>query len=142
MAHQHDHHHHTTADLEHDLHEHDEWFRHDPNEPHHQETHGKLSPLGISLFLLVTVLFVAATAGVLVQYLNRTLLDERYEQEQVRGEKMLFREKAESFAGWEKSLHGRPEWVDPKAGTIRIPVELARQKVLGYYADASKGGGR
>lgn len=123
--------HHTKADFERELVAHDEWFRHSAEEPHHQISHGETNASKIGVFLFVVIVATFGTAWVLVKGLLR-VLDYKEIARQERNEPFV-QEYRESRARWDGALTASPEWADSRAGTVRIPVDLAMQLVIEEY---------
>jgi hypothetical protein len=124
---------HTTEELEQALHEHDDWFRHTPDEPHHQEAHGDFNPYLIMAFLAVTALGVFGTAAVTVGWFAREINDKVVSTDRER-ESAYTAEYTATRAQWDRDLTGSPEWINEQENTIRIPIELAMEKVVEQYA--------
>ncbi|GAB4549358.1 MAG: hypothetical protein Tsb0013_10610 [Phycisphaerales bacterium] len=112
----------------------DEWFKHDPNEPHHQEAHGKFNNTGIFLTLLITIVGTFGVAWAAIKWTNHLV----YEQEAkvVETSTRVTNEQYEALGRWQDQLHGGPEWIDQTAGTVSIPLDIATRHVLDRYANA------
>lgn len=132
MGHGHDTHlgHQTKHDYEHDLVEHDSWFRHDATEPYHQEAHGQTKPLVIVVFLGVTVVFVAVVAFMCIQFFNSFVRDQQTAK--IERNEAYYANTRRIKAEWEAQLTGYG-WVDAQAGQIRVPIEVAKQQIIAEY---------
>lgn len=127
--------HDTRADYEQMLEEHDSWFRHSPDEPDHQEMHGKTNPYVIMAFLGATVLGVALTAALVyhsmflpaTRNLQEALLEERTDATWLAAVN-------EQKAAWEQEL-STPAWIDKEAGTVRLPLDVAMNEVVKRYSE-------
>lgn len=137
----HDHHHasggspHDTAHFIHNLEDHDSWFRHSAEEPHHQAAHGETQAWGIVAFMAGTLGVVLVTALVVYFFMLDPLMRRQIEKvqegrEQVRGEYVSMR------STWETQLSSY-EWNDPAAGKIRIPLDAAKKRIIESYAKES-----
>jgi len=124
---------HTAADYEHELIEHDSWFRHDASEPRHQESHGETSALGILLTLFATVVFVFGTGGVVLVWFGNEWREFAHVQEEVHTNVAEIRS---ARAEWQRRL-STYEWTDPAAGRVTIPLEAAKARVIERYAGAA-----
>lgn len=131
MSHGHDHLHrtHTPEEFEHELVAHDEWFRHDATEPHHQQAHGSTNTWIINAFFVATVAFVAVTALVVLALfkwdVNRVKV--------VQQERTPISTEAQNLrAEWDSRLHSY-QWSDPQTGRVRVPLEVAKQLVINEY---------
>jgi len=124
---------HTVEELEESLQAHDEWFRHDASEPHHQEAHGQTNTTLILGFLGGTVVFVAVVGFIVYQYF---LLLAREQQESLQERRTNTAEVRSMEAAWGETLSSYG-WVDAQAGVVRVPLEVARERVIERY----RGGG-
>lgn len=110
----------------------DEWFEHDPSEPHHQESHGEFNAPLIFGFLGATIVLVLGVAIVALVWWGQMVNDQAVVvQEQSRA---AVGERVAAESGWKQVLHGSPEWVDQAAGVVSIPLERAQHAVLERYA--------
>jgi hypothetical protein len=108
---------------------HDDWFRHDPSEQH-QDAHGDTQALGIIAFMvgtLVVVIVVSLAAYYLFESWGRKQLLVNNERRTKTAEYQSLR------AEWTRQL-GAYEWTDAAAGKVRIPLELARTRVIDLYS--------
>lgn len=108
---------------------HDDWFRHDASEQH-QEAHGDTQALGIIAFMvgtLVVVIAVSLAAYYLFESWGRKQLLVNNERRTKTAEYQSLR------AEWTRQL-GAYEWTDAAAGKVRIPLELARTRVIDLYS--------
>ncbi len=135
MSHDHEHHDtpHTTEELEESLHAHDEWFRHDASEPKHQEAHGETRSGVILGFLFGTVAFVAIVGVIVYQFY---LMLAREQQVKLQEGRTNTAEIRSARAAWEEALDSYG-WADAEAGTVRIPLELAKQNVIERYRETA-----
>ncbi len=124
---------HSAADYEHELVEHDSWFRHDTAEPQHQASHGETSAIGILLTLFATVVFVFGTGGVVLVWFGHEWREFAIVQEE---QKTNVTDLRNARAEWERVLSSY-EWADPATGRVRIPLELAKSRVIDRYAGGS-----
>ena len=112
---------------------HDDWFKHDASEPQHQEMHGKINPLGIMLTLLATLVVVAVTMIVVLKFFfDPAIYQNKAERLEARTAQIAAPAQ-EKLANWESDL-GSAGWVDSNTGVVRLPLEVARQKVMQEYA--------
>lgn len=133
----HDHAHpHTIAELEESLHAHDDWFRHDATEPHHQEAHGETKAWGIIGIMAATIVFV-----VIVGYASFFLWEDWTRRQSVKVfEGQTNRTEYNSLrAEWRRQLTTY-SWADAEKGLVAVPLEEAKKQVLSYYAAKQKGG--
>ena len=135
MAHHTSHSPHDTVHYEQDLHEHDSWFRHSPDEPHHQQAHGETHAWAIVAFMVGTLAAVVVICFVVYWFMFEPLM--RRESELVREGRAISAEFSNSRTEWERQLRSF-DWTDPAAGRIRIPLEIAKQRVIAEYAAQSK----
>jgi hypothetical protein len=112
-----------------DSHGHDSWHRHDASEPAPQEAHGTINALtlfqvlvvvigGTAVFILLTVMYFNREMGAL--YTQRTEPDLQAEYNA-----------SKSAAQARLASYG---WVDAGSGTVSIPLDLAKNKVLKDYS--------
>lgn len=110
----------------------DEWFTHDPSEPHHQESHGEFNSPMIFASLGATIVLVLGVAVVTLVWWGQ-LVDTRsvevYEQSAAR-----IGERVDAETRWQATLYGSPEWVDQASGTVTIPLDRAQQSVIEMYS--------
>lgn len=134
MAHagQNHHEHHDTKEYETLLDTHDQWFRHDPTEPHHQEAHGSTSATKILAYLAAVIAFVGAVS---LAIYHATLVEVNALEERSQEGRTPRAEYDSLRAAWDAQLRGF-EWADPKAGTVRVPLDVAQQLVVAEYAQA------
>ncbi len=128
-----EHHHapHDENELQHALDDHDSWFRHDPNEPHHQQSHGDFNPAIVMGFLGATIVAVLGVAIIVFPWFTRAINNLSVEtRERNVG---LLQEQISSFAQWESQLQGEPRWLDEKTNTVAIPIDLAIDQVVQRY---------
>lgn len=120
---------HTTEEFEQSLVEHDEWFRHSADEPHHQEAHGETKSQVILLFLLGTVVFVFGTGFVVLKFFEA----ETRKLKATMDEAATSREEyLDANERWERELTSYG-WASAIDGSVHIPLELATREVLGEY---------
>ncbi len=135
---------HDEQELMHELEHHDEWFRHDASEPHHQESHGSTNLWIIGGFLAATVVFVFASAWVLVNMYFRPNINNLQvkHQENVAPLSRLYDQTIGGYAAGVTQLHD--QWnaaltsgamIDADKGTARIPVESATRLVIEQYRE-------
>lgn len=137
MSHGHDTHHghDSRTQYEHQLVEHDSWFRHGGNEPHHQEAHGQTKPAVIIAFLLGTLVFVIVVGLMAYEFLKAETRGLRTEVQE--RNTSFVKEYRESAAAWEARLKSY-EWVDAAAGKVSIPIVQAEKMVVAEYAKGAK----
>ena len=128
----HDPHHEPTTELEYHetLHEHDEWFRHTPQEPAHQEAHGRTSAGIIIAFLMGTVVFVGVT-GFLVFQMFLGMTDAEVVQSQER--RTPISQLLSAQADWDRQ-QSQFGLIEGAPGRARVPLDLARRLVIQDYA--------
>ena len=110
----------------------DEWFEHDPTEPHHQESHGEFNSPMIFASLGATLLLVIGVAAVTLIWwgqLVNTRNVEVYERSDAR-----IAERVAAESAWKAWLYGAPEWVDQANGVVSIPLERAQNSVIEMYS--------
>lgn len=139
-AHSHGHHHsggepHDTAHFVHELESHDTWFRHDAHAPHHQQAHGETQAWGIVWFMVGTLVAVVLVCAVVFWFIYEPLM--RFEVERAKEGVAINTEYTDMRAQWEKQL-STYEWADSTAGRIRIPLDVAKERVIAEYAASSK----
>lgn len=133
---------HDEQELMHELEVHDEWFRHAPDEPQHQQSHGSTNMWIIGGFLFATVLFVFAAGWVLVNlfFLPHINTLKTAHQESVPPLSRLYDASLGGYAAGVSQL--RDEWnarlntgavLDPAQGTARVPVQTAMRLVIEQY---------
>lgn len=115
---------HDSVHFEHALDEHDSWFRHSAVEPHHQEAHGGTKALAIVSFMAGTLVIVLLVAS--ATYFGAFEPMMRAESERVQDGAVVNADFVSSRAAATQQLNSY-EWVDPKKGTIRIPLDLAKK---------------
>lgn len=138
---------HDERELMHELEHHDEWFRHDASEPHHQAAHGRTNVWVIGGFLAATVVVVFAGAWVLVNtfFLPNIYSLKAHRQETVAPLSRLYDSTIGGYAAGAAQL--RDQWdaalttgqiIDPDAqggGTARVPVDAATRLVIEQYRE-------
>jgi len=123
---------HTREELREEYQSHDEWFRHGPDEPHHQQAHGDFNPYVVMSFLLATIAVVAVTVFVVVPWFGRLVQAQRLE---VREENSRYTaEHRAKMEEWNARLYDAPDWVNEQEGVIRVPVDTAMELVVAEYA--------
>ena len=127
-----EHHNPTPDDLRHELQEHDEWFKHTPDEPQHQAAHGETSGLKIAAFLVIVIIFVFATAGVLITMFKASAKEQLLEAE--RRADNLAEPRFEMQEQWDTQLSSYG-WVDQEAGVVHVPFDEAVQRTLEDYSN-------
>ncbi len=132
MSHQHDHHgHHTKADFEAELTHHDDWFRHAPGEKH-QPSHGETNPWAIGGTLVLLVVLTFGVSFYVLNYFNRVVAAEKLEKREQRTDLTWNVEYRDLKADWNAEL-SQYRVIDPKAGTVSLPLEAAMEKVVAEY---------
>jgi len=134
MAHHDSRHHHSTTvqELEHQLVEHDTWFRHDASESHHQASHGETNGFKIVVFLVVVIVFVFATAFAIIKYYNMAEQAEIVRKYDLRTPEFGLAELKAMREEWGRQLSSAG-WVDPGAKVVRLPMDLAARAVVEEY---------
>lgn len=137
MSHQHNQHHHghdtkTLKDLEREIVEHDTWFRHDANEPHHQESHGETNGWKINAFLFIVILLVGASSYGMFKYYKMAEQKEIYKKYDLRTEQFGGAELNAMKEEWNRQL-STAGWVDANARVARLPIDVATQLVINDY---------
>ena len=131
----HDHEPHTEAELKQELHDHDEWFRHSPDEPEHMEAHGAINSVYIIGYMVLTIVAVVVVAGLIMQYVYHTVREQRdtrietvVPRSKVAGESEIG---ADAVARWNEELN---EWAWVEEGsTAQIPIDVAIQQIVEQY---------
>ncbi|MFM9956507.1 MAG: hypothetical protein ACKVZJ_00385 [Phycisphaerales bacterium] len=132
MSHSHDHHgHHTKAEFEAELTHHDDWFRHSPGE-RHQQVHGETNPWAIGGTLVLTVLLTFGIAFYVLNYFNRTVAAQKMEKREARTDTSWNADYRKLKSDWNAEL-SQYRVIDPKAGTVSVPLEAAMDKVVAEY---------
>lgn len=135
---------HDERELMHELEHHDEWFRHDASEPHHQDAHGRTNIWVLGGFLAATVVFVFVSAWVLVNtfFLPHIHSLKEVEQESVAPLSRLYDSTIGGYAAGVSQLHdqwdaalSKGQIIDQSAGTARIPVDAATRLVIEQYKE-------
>lgn len=137
---------HDEQELMHELEAHDEWFRHDAAEPHHQEAHGSTNIWVIGGFLAGTVVFVFASAWVLVNmyFLPNIHALKTARQESVAPLSRLYDSTLGGYAAGVSQL--QDQWnatlttgaiLDQERQTARVPIESAMRVVIEQYREQS-----
>lgn len=113
---------------------HDDWFKHDASEPAHQEMHGKINPFGIMLALLATLVAVGVTIVLVLKLaFDPAIYENKAERLEARTSEIAAPSN-EKLANWDNRL-STPGWVNSDEGIVRLPLEIAQQKVIQEYAD-------
>ncbi|HHN77646.1 MAG TPA: hypothetical protein ENK11_03090 [Phycisphaerales bacterium] len=110
--------------------QHDDWFRHSPEEglPQHEHA-GHVNTTSIGLTLLVIVFGVLGLVILLSMYYvsyTTTLKAERQEGTRSAAEYLAYRDSAERAL----SSFG---WADRNAGKVNLPIDRAMDDVVAYY---------
>jgi len=122
---------HNPAEFRQALAEHDEWFRHTPDEPQHQEMHGQLNAWLVIGFLAITVFGVAVTSALVYHYMRALWRDARDDRLEARTE-LIASEYRDASGMWAQQLSNNA-WINPEAGTVRLTLEQASDKVIRQY---------
>lgn len=109
------------------LEEHDSWFRHSPDEPHHQQAHGDTNSWAIILFMIGTLGLVLVVA--LVTYYGAFEPLMRQEVERIAEGRPMSMEFVSSVSDGQRKLSSY-EWVDPARGVVRVPLDVAKRLQL------------
>lgn len=117
---------HDSATFEHDLDEHDSWFRHDATEPHHMQAHGATNAWGINAVMAATLGVVVVTSIVTYYGLYEPITRALREDAEARPLSTEFAT-AQSAALTQFNAY---EWADPAKGTVRVPLEVAKRLQL------------
>jgi hypothetical protein len=112
---------------------HDDWFKHDASEPAHQEMHGRLNPYAIMLSLAGTLVLVAVTIVLTLKLVFTPAITENKSVRLEAGTDMLAGEVREAVAGWNNEM-SRAAWIDAENGVVRLPMDIAMDKVIREYA--------
>lgn len=121
----------SETDLQEALHEHDDWFRHSPDEPHHQAAHGDFNVSVVIGFLAATIIVVLGVAVIVVPWYIRMINDRAVEVRELNPN--YAPELETQFSEWDAQLHGEPQWLDEQTNTVRIPLEVAKRVVADRY---------
>ena len=124
----------TEGEYHETLHEHDEWFRHSPDEPAHQEAHGRTSA-GIILAFLFGTLVVVAVTGVLVFQLWLQMTQEVVIQNEERRTNLS--QLLSARADWERQ-NSQFGLIEGAPGRAKVPLDLAMKLVIEDYARNAK----
>lgn len=111
----------------------DPWFKHDPNEPHHQKSHGDFNSPGVYLALGATVAVTFGVAVVVIIWFIG-LVNEQQTRVQEQSD-YVTAEKVNFFTTWEEELYGDPEWIDQNTGTVRLNINQSMRRVIDRYAE-------
>lgn len=128
---------HDSIHYEHDLDEHDSWFRHAADEPHHQSAHGATRGGVIIGFMLGTLAIVLVVSAVVYYSIYEPLVRREVEQKHELRTVHLTTQFVSMHADWQARLRAY-EWADPAAGRVRIPLDAARKRVIDEYARSRK----
>ncbi len=109
----------------------DEWFKHDSNEPHHQETHGQFNSAGIFITLLLTAFGTLGVSVTVILWTNHWVFGVQASSQE--GSTRITSQRTEAFGAWKSQLHRAPEWIDQGAGVVSVPLETASRSVIGRY---------
>ena len=123
---------HTVEELHDSLVHHDQWFRHDATEPHHQPAHGETQAWGIIGVMVATLVFVVVVAFPVFfmwEDWTRGQIVKSKEGQTRRTEYVSLR------SSWDKQLTSY-EWADPAKGTVRVPIDVAWKQVMARYSGA------
>jgi len=113
----------------------DAWHRHSPAEGTPQPEHAAIaSPAALFIGFIAITTTVAITVLILVVFFNQYTA--RFRAEQVENT-ALSKTFNEYKARWEEQEARGYAVADAKAGTVRIPIEKAMQRVLEKYASAN-----
>lgn len=110
----------------------DDWFKHDASEPSPQEMHGKINPYGIMIALGATLVAVAVTIIVVLKLLFDPAIYQNKDERLEARTDIIAGPANEALAGWQNELHSAA-WINPQEGVVRIPVEVAKAKVIEEY---------
>ena len=126
--------HHTKVEYEHELVEHDQWFRHSPDEPHHQQSHGATKPIPIIVTLVGTILLVFVIAGYTLNFFDRAVADREIVNREMITDTTLAKEWHETSANWNAELSSY-SWLPnaDKKEIVRLPFDAAMNKVIAEY---------
>lgn len=114
---------HDSATFEHDLEEHDSWFRHDSSEPHHKQAEGGTNAWGINAVMVATLGVVVVTAFVTYYGLFEPMMRDLREKAEARP---LSNEFTTARAAAQSQFNAY-EWADPKKGLVRVPLDVAKR---------------
>jgi len=120
----------------------DQWHRHGAEEGHAQKEHAaKANPALLGVVLGVVVAATLGLVVLVVLYFGRATTDLRRE----RIETTALSAEANSYRAQAKANLDRPidedSWVDREAGTVRVPIEMAMDRVVERYAQRRRAGG-
>lgn len=137
MSHHNDQHgHHTKADFEAELTHHDDWFRHTPGE-HHQAAHGETNPWAVGGTLILVVVVTFGVAFYVLNYFQRAVAHEKLVKREQRTDLTWGAETAATKANWNNELNSY-KVLDPKTGTVGLPLDVAMDKVVAEYQGKAK----
>lgn len=123
---------HTPSEHAHALHDHDDWFRHSPEEPTHQAAHGDFNPYLVMGSLAATILVVIVVVGLTLGWFKRLAMEKRQVVQEANTQYDIgFRGKLDA---WQTQLHSEPTWVNERTNTIRITIDQAIEAVVKDYA--------
>ena len=127
MAHVHHESHHLPVEHEAP----DEWHRHTVTEGTPQAEHGAIaSPGTIAKVFVAMTTTVVGSVLVVALYFNHTTAEYRQEITESTVTSKAFNEYKSNVFEKEMSTYG---WADPTAGTVRIPIDKAMEKVVARY---------
>lgn len=116
------------VDPDHSGHTDDSWHAHSGEAPP-QHSHGAVTPALIMGVGLIGFLLVVVCVVVITQYFTMESQRERSSKQEV----SIGGEYRSLAATWEQSL-SEFGWANAEAGTVRIPIEVAVDKVAREYA--------
>ncbi len=115
-------------------HVHDNWFKHDASEPKPQEMHGKINPMNIMLVLLGTLVTVGVTIIVVLKmFFDPAVYEFKAERLEARTD-AIAAPAQEALANWQSEML-TAGWVDQGSGVVRLPLDVAKEKVIEEYAN-------
>lgn len=109
---------------------HDDWF-HSEHDADQMAAHGDFNATAIIGFLFGVIVLTAAVVVVVLQYYRVETQSLKYELQERNTQNVA--EYNESVSRWNADLYGAPEWIDPAANRVRIPLDIADDQVIGHY---------
>lgn len=123
---------HTLQELEHQVVEHDTWFRHEAGEPHHQSSHGETNGAKIIGFLTVIIVIVAVCCAAGFQYYKMAAHHEYIRKWEKRTDAFGAAQMRATKEQWKTTLE-TAAWIDAKTGVVRLPAPTAERLVIEEY---------
>jgi hypothetical protein len=125
----------SETELREAAHEHDDWFRHAPDEPHHQVAHGEFNAKLVIACLVFTCVFTFGVAIIVIPWFKREVQSQKIAVQET--SQRVVNERDEAYSAWTQELYGEPDWINQGEGTVSLPLPMAKGAVMEEY-DASR----